>query len=421
MLKILLTIFYLGQIAGSTPSTTTPSEVIGLESPIISEEYKLFPGDGLLVTITGKSNYSYHATVTYEGKITINLPVGSTISEQGLVIPRYDVVNTVKVSGLTLKSAQETLSNVFNNYLKSVSVKLTLLSMRQGAVFVSGEVQSPGVYYVSPVERVSQVINKAGGITPIGSKANIKLVRQGSENQTVDLDRFERTGDLANNPFIETGDIIIVPKVQGIVTVKGAVFGRGETKLRHSVLTTEKERISEGVYELKPNDRISDMIIKAGGITPWADLTAGYIERLDTNGKHRMKIPIDLYKIIFEQDSTKDLIMRNGDILVIPPLNTLVYVQGEVNRPGSFLFSPNLKSSDYIGQAAGPTNYANIRGAYLRRGQKKISLKKDPLVEPGDIIFVPRTTFKWWQDYVTIISAIAIPIATALLYLRVSP
>ncbi|MEO0092121.1 MAG: SLBB domain-containing protein [candidate division WOR-3 bacterium] len=420
MIKLLLAFFYLGQIAGTGSEATTSPEVIGLESPIISEEYKLFPGDGLLVTITGKTNYSYHTTVTYEGKVTINIPVGSTISDQGLVIPRYDVVNTIRISGLTIKSAQETLSNVFNNYLKSVSVKLTLTSMRQGAVFVSGEVQNPGVYYVSPVERVSQVISKAGGLTSIGSKANIKLVRQGNENRTVDLEKFERTGDLTNNPFVETGDIIIVPKVQGIVTVKGAVFGRGETKLRHSVLTTEKERISEGVYELKPNDRISDMITKAGGITPWADLTAGYIERLELNGKHRMKIPIDLYKVIFEYDSTKDLIMCNGDILVIPPLNTLVYVQGEVHNPGAFLFSPNLKSSDYIGQAAGPTNYANMRKAYLRRGQRRISLKKDPIVEPGDIIFVPRITFKWWQDYATVISAIAIPIATALLYLRAS-
>ncbi len=420
MFNLLLIFFYIGQIVETPASVSTASEVIGLESPIISEEYKLFPGDGLLVTITGKSNYSYHTIVTYEGKITINLPVGSTISEQGLVIPRYDVVNTVKVSDLTIKSAQETLSNIFNNYLKSVSVKLTLLSMRQGAVFVSGEVQNPGVYYVSPIERVSQVINKAGGLTTIGSKANITLIRKGTETKTIDLEKFERTGDLTNNPFIETGDIIIVPKVQGIVTVKGAVFGRGETKLRHSVLTTEKERISEGVYELKPNDRISDMINKAGGVTPWADLTAGYIERLDTNGKHGIKIPVDLYNILFENDSTKNLLMRNGDILVIPPQNTLVYVQGEVIKPGAFSFLPNLKSSDYIGQAAGPTNYANMRKAHIRRGTKKISLKKDPIVEPGDIIYVPRITFKWWQDYATIISAIAIPIATALVYLRTS-
>jgi protein involved in polysaccharide export with SLBB domain len=96
----------------------------------------------------------------------------------------------------------------------------------------------------------------------------------------------------------------------------------------------------------------------------------------------------------------------------------LVYVQGEVTNPGSFLFTPNLKSSDYIGQAGGPTHYASLGHGYIRRQSKKISAKNNPLVEPGDIIFVPRTTFKWWQDYATIISAIAIPIATALIYLR---
>jgi protein involved in polysaccharide export with SLBB domain len=124
--------------------------------------------------------------------------------------------------------------------------------------------------------------------------------------------------------------------------------------------------------------------------------------------------------VLFEKDSTQDLLMRNGDVLVIPPMNTLVYVQGEVTNPGSFFFTANMKSSDYIGQAGGPTNYANSRGVYIRRQGKQISAKNNPLVEPGDIIFMPRTSFKWWQDYATVISAIAIPIATALLYLRTS-
>jgi protein involved in polysaccharide export with SLBB domain len=397
----------MGQVTPPTGGIEFPTTLLGVESPIIAEQYSLLPGDGLLVTVTGKTNYSYSALVTYEGKVTINMPVGSTVTDKGLIIPRYDVIDAIKISGLTLKSAQDTLTKVFNIYLRDASIKLTLMSMRIGVVSVTGEVLYPGVYNASPVERVSQVIFKAGGVTAIGSKSNIKLVRGKNERNDINIEKFERDGDLSGNPFVESGDIIIIPEVKGMVTVKGAVFGRGETKLRVSALTTEKERVSEGVYELNPQDKVSTMVTKAGGITPWSDLKGT-----------RIKIPISLYKILFEKDTIKDLLMRNGDILVIPPTNTLVYVQGEATNPGAFLFTPNLKSSDYIGQAGGPTNYANMRKGYIRRAGKKISLKNDPLVEPGDIIFVPRTSFKWWQDYATIISAVAIPIATALIYLK---
>jgi len=417
---ILLTLYLFSQIMAPTGGANLTSGILGVESPIISDKYHLLPGDGLLVTITGKTNYSYNTVVTYEGKVIVNIPVSSMITEKGVIAPRYDVADVIEIAGLTIKQARDTINSVFNTYLRDVTIKLTLTGIRTGIILVTGEVQNPGAYYASSVERVSQLILKAGGMTPIGSKSHIKLIRGDTQQTEINIEKFEMAGDLSNNPFVESGDIIFVPEVEGMVTVKGAVFGRGETKLRTSALTTEKERISEGIYELNPNNTVSDMITKAGGITPWADLGNSYIERLENVKGYRIKIPVDLYKILFEKDSTKDLVIRNGDILVVPPTNTLVYVQGEVTNPGSFLFTPNLKSSDYIGQAGGPTNYASMRRGYIRRLNKKISIKNNPLVEPGDIVFVPRQSFKWWQDYATIISAIAIPIATALLYLRIS-
>jgi protein involved in polysaccharide export with SLBB domain len=419
MISIILSLVLLGQVIAPSAGEVTGG-VLSIETPINSQEYRLLPGDKLLVTISGKANYSYNALVTYEGKVLINIPVGTMVSENGAVIPRYDAVSAIKIAGSTIDIAKDTLSKVFLTYLRDVSVNLTLVGIRSGIILVTGEVQNPGAYNASPVERVSQLILRAGGITPIGSKSNIKLIRGNSTKTDINIEKFEMEGDLSNNPFVESGDVIFVPEVKGMVTVKGAVFGRGESKLRTSALTTEKERVSEGVYELNPQDKVSNMITKAGGITPWSDLSSAYIERLETEKGVRTKVPVDLYKLYFRKDSTQDLTMSNGDILVIPPLNTLVYVQGEVTNPGSFLFTPNLRSNDYIGQAGGPTNYANMRRSYIRRTNKKVSARNNPLVDPGDIIFVPRQGFKWWQDYATVISAIAIPIATALLYLRVT-
>jgi len=408
------------QTGTGAPSAPTPSMVFGqtpitslegVEGPIISETYVVMPGDKLLVTISGAAAYSYETWVTYEGKVTLNMPVSSYTSAD----PAIATVDAVRISGLTLQQAQDSLNVEFERYFRDAQVKLTLTRLRTGIVFVTGEVRYPGAYDASPVERVSQVIAKAGGLSPLGSKTNINLNRDGRLHSIVDIERFENDGILMANPFVQSGDIIHVPAVSGLVTVKGAVFGRGEYRLRTSALTTEKERISEGIYELKPGERVFDIIRKAGGITPWADLPNAYVERLIVGGDGaRKKIPIDLHAIIFERDSSQNIVMMNTDMLVVPPINTLVYVEGEVASPGPFTFTPNQRSSQYVGQAGGPTNYAYMRGSYILRNGEKLSMKDDPVVEPGDIVMVPRAMIKWWQDYVTIISAIGIPVASIL-------
>ena len=388
------------------------SSLVGVESPIISDKYVLMPGDRLLVTVQGSVTYSYDAWVTYEGKINVTIPVNAD---------KMEVIDVVSVSGLTLAQAQDTLTATMLRYFRTATVKLTLTGLRSGIVFLTGEVLYPGAYNASPVERVSQVIARAGGLAPLGSKTRIKLIRNGQVHSIVDIERFETEGDLLANPFVESGDVIQVPAVEGLVTVKGAVFGRGEYRLRISALTTDKERVSEGIYELKPGERVSEMISKAGGITPWADLSKSYIERLVVGGGGtRVKIPVDLRRIIFEQDSTGNIEMMNTDIMVIPPLNTMVYVEGEVSKPGSFTFGPNLRAGDYIGQAGGPTNYANPRDAFVLRAGRRVSVRGNPVVEPGDIVMMPRLNLKWWQDYVSIISAIGIPIASILITVSLS-
>jgi protein involved in polysaccharide export with SLBB domain len=382
------------------------SSLVGVESPIISDKYVLMPGDRLLVTVQGSVTYSYDAWITYEGKLNVSIPVSTT---------KLEVIDVISVSGLTLAQAQDTLAATMSRYFKSVRIKLTLTGLRSGIVFLTGEVEYPGAYNASPVERVSQIIARAGGLAPLGSRTRIRLIRNGQVHSIVDIERFETSGDLLANPFVESGDVIQVPAVEGLVTVKGAVFGRGEYRLRISALTTEKERISEGIYELKPGERVFDMIAKAGGITPWADLSNSYIERLVVGGGGaRKKIQIDLRRIIFERDSSGNIDLANTDIIVVPPINTLVYVEGEVTTPGSFKFGPNLRAGDYIGQAGGPTSYANARAGYVLRAGHRISTRGNPIVEPGDIVMLPRQGIKWWQDYISILSAVGIPVASIL-------
>jgi protein involved in polysaccharide export with SLBB domain len=400
------------------PSVSPVPSLVGVESPIISDRYILMPGDRLLVTVRGRVTFSYQSVITYEGKVTINLPVGSMAPtyESGSQNLNLDVVDAIAVSGLTLRQAQDTLTRIMSRYFQDAEVKLTLTGLRSAIVFVTGEVQYPGAYNASPVERVSQVIARAGGLSPLGSKTRIVLIRGGIPFANVDIERFENEGDLQANPFIESGDVIYVPPVEGLVTVRGAVFGRGEYRIRASALTTEKERMSEGIYELKPGERVFDLIRKAGGITPWADLHNCYVERqvLGSNGQ-REKIKVDLYRVLFEQDSSQNIELVNADVLVVPPINSFVYVQGEVNKPGSFLYTPGLRVNDYIGQAGGPTENGNLGGVTIIRADRRLTGKTNPVVESGDVIVVPRYGIRWWQDVVTILSDVGIPTISLIL------
>ncbi len=404
---IYITLFLFSQSEAFSSAATQPSvsPLLGVEAPILSEEYILMPGDGLLVTLSGKITYSYNTAITYEGKVFIT-------------IPEVGIVDAVKISGLTLKEGEDSLGRVFRRYYKEVKVKLTLTNLRSIVVFVTGEVLNPGSYNASPIERVSHVISRAGGLTPLGAKRNIKLFRKDNLFATIDLEKFEAEGDISNNPFLESGDRIHVPPRIGSVIVKGAVFGRGEYRLRYATLTGEREKLSEGAYELSPGERVSDLISRAGGITPWADLEAAYLERKERKTGEKAKIALRLSEIIENPNSPYNIELRDEDVIIVPSIKTDVYVQGEVTTPGSYSFFPNHRVSDYVGKAGGVTHYANWREGYIQRGTKRISLKDDPLIEPGDKIFIPRVSIKWWEDYVTILSAFS-PFAASIAYLLI--
>ena len=367
----------------------------GLERPIVSDEYILMPGDSILVTITGATNYSYLTGVTYEGKITVEVPVTSMPTPQGVYVPKYDVVAAVPIYGLTLKQARDSLQVIFAKYYRNVRSDITLTGMRLFSIFVIGEVLVPGAVKAYPVDRVSIAIARSGGITTVGSRSQIELKRNGEVYAIVDLEEFEKTGDGQYNPYVQDGDVIYVPRMIRSVIVKGAVFGRRGYELRVAELTASRERTSEGLYELLEDECVSDLLAKAGGTTPWADLKSSYIVRGEE------KIPIDLTDIE-EENNPNNILLQNGDDLVIPSINALVFVQGQVVNPGAFTFQPNLTASDYIGLAGGPLSDAHLGGAYVQRGKKKISTRKNPVIEEGDRIYVPRQVFKFWQDYVEI-------------------
>src|SRR5512137_898030 len=126
-------------ILSAQSAPTAPASVTGLDKPIISEEYFLMPGDSILITVSGGTNYSYSAFVTFEGKVIIKIPVSSMVTPEGIYQPKYDVVEAVPIYGLSLKTAKDSLRVVFQKYFRNVNVSATLIKMRTIVLFVVGE------------------------------------------------------------------------------------------------------------------------------------------------------------------------------------------------------------------------------------------------------------------------------------------
>lgn len=379
----------------------------GLERPIVSDDYLLHPGDSLMVIISGRTHFSFVTLVAPEGKIFLQIPSETILRSEklGNFQNPFEIIGEVPLDGLSIKEARELLNKEYSRYYKGIQTSLILVAFRRFKVFVVGEVFRPGIYTATPVTRVSEVVNWAK-LKGTASRGRIELQQRGDVASLVDLHRFEMTGDPTSNPFVEDGDVISVPPMKESVTVMGAVYGSGVYELRVSALTAEQTRSSEGNYELEAGERVSDVIQKAGGVTPWADLSHSYIERSNPDPTHRKRIPVELHHILIGEDPSKDIELVNGDLLVIPSLEDKVYVEGAVNEPGSYLFQPNMTVKEYIGQAGGPTERAKLSNTKVKRANGSLFKESEVTeIKRGDTIIVSRIRFKWWEDYLTVATA----------------
>lgn len=392
MLAIIVSTLFLNN--GSTSQTLKP-----LISP---EDYFLQFGDQVVVALSGGINFAYETMVTPEGKIFIQTP--TKIEETP-----FEVIDEVMVSGLNLAQAKELLIESFSKYFKDVEVSITLIEVRTFSVFVGGAVVNPGVYEATPLMRTSQVLDTAQ-LKGNASRSRIQLLRDG-ESIVVDIYEFHIGGNPQTNPYLRDRDVIFVPEMEAFVVVKGAVYGTGVHSIRVSELTAEQMRISEGTYELLAGERVSDILRKAGGTAPWADLRNAYLERLRSEAPGKTRINLNLGEILSESGTKANIPLRNGDILVVPSLEEKIYVTGAVNNPGAFDYQSTLSVTDYIGLAGGPTARANLkRVRILCTDGTQIGTPfgtHSPELRQGDTIIVPEVVLKWWQDYVTIVTAVS--------------
>ena len=354
-----------------TPSQPSrPSELIALEGVVDRNEYILGPGDEVDVSIWGGEEYkSYNLTVSAEGRLLVP-PAGP-----------------IEVSGISLAAAELKVQQGLARYFTSGSSSLTLLKPRVFRVTVAGFVMVPGTYTVSAVDRVSDLLQAAGGVRRAGSIRRINLYdRQRQPLKKVDLASYLIDGDRDKNPQLIDGAIVEVPEAENTVVMIGVMpglFARSD-----SIVTAnrEKELSPRNVVEFFEGETLGDVL----QFTGYPEVSDGQFMALV-----RMSRPGDTGKETWQElgEDRENMVLEDGMVIEFYSAERMVYVNGLVNLPGKYPFYPGRTVGEYLGMAGGAARDADEDKVYLQKdNNKKVEVDLDTMVNPGDIIVLKQKT-----------------------------
>ncbi len=312
---------------GATAGLSISGEEPLLGRPVDAASYRLGPGDVLVLAVPGVLRENVILVVDAEG---------------GIVLPGS--AGRVEVAALTLEEARRAVGKALASLVRRQAFALSLQAPRRFKVYVVGAVEKPGVYAASPVTRVSEIVDLAGGILAGGSKRNLTVERSDSLELRADLVAFAALGDQTKNLLLEGGDVVRVP----VRTEEMAVFGGVATP---------------GVYEFVAGETVESAIVLAGGLVPGAERDKAWVSRLGSEGSEaRQQKPADPL-----------LNLTAGDAVVVPVIGDFgrvhaVEVMGEVQFPGSYPIVPGVDTvADVLKRAGGLTAAANPASARLLR------------------------------------------------------
>ena len=179
-------------------------------------------------------------------------------------------------------------------------------------IFVLGGAKYPGSYTVSGLATVTTALFAAGGVKPIGSLRDIQVKRQGQTLRTFDLYDLLMRGDSSDDIQLQSGDVVFVPPLGRTASLDGEVQ-------------------RPGIYELKGNDSVAELIQMGGGLTATADSVSAALLRVD---EQQRRIVLNINP---SAPATGSLQLRNGDLLHVtrlrPQIDSGVTLQGYVYRP----------------------------------------------------------------------------------------
>ena len=351
-------------------------------------------------------------------------------TERG-TITRLKPDNTTEIISFNLKDVENKVTDIPLQREDVVSISSIFDLRDKYTVTINGEVRKPGKFAFGDNMKVEDLILKAGGFAEGASTKRIEVARRVSDSnpesknstvaQVFSVDVDDQITPGTANFVLQPFDIVSVYSLPGYEKQK--------------VVKVEGEVLYPGSYTIKnKNEKISDLVKRAGGLTVFADVEGGSLKRnniailgLDksktdstalaleqTAKSNRLKqaykdstsnddqqqrndfVGIDLKNILKSPGSKIDLLLEDGDELRIPKEQQIVRVNGQVLYPSAVVYDNSKSFNDFVSNAGGYAPRALKSGAYVvypngtvKGTRKFLFFNIHPGVKPGSQIYVP--------------------------------
>ena len=331
--------------------------------------YRLGPGDEVIIDIWGTSQNTIRQQISPDGTINI------------------EKIGPVSLSGMTVSEANEYLKRVLGKTYSgldapngTLEIRLTLGNTRTIQINVMGEVVQPGTYALSSFSTVFHALYRAGGVSNIGSLRNVQVTRNGKTVAKVDVYDFIMKGKTQDDIRLQEGDVIIVPAYEALVQISGNV----KRPMR---------------FEMKKNETLATLISYAGGFS--ADAYTRSLRVVRQNGEE------------YEINTVKEIDysaypMRNGDVVtaeaILNRFTNKLEVRGAVYRPGIYQLNGEINTvRALVNEAKGLTGDAFTNRAVLQREREDLTSEiisvdvrsimagtsPDIPLQKNDILYIP--------------------------------
>lgn len=382
----LLLALQVPQITGSA-ETAAPS--VGYSETLSREGYILGPGDVLTAVVEGGCN----DVMLLSGLLPAAV---CPVSGDGLL--QVPGVGQIAVAGISIQEAQQQLQLLVRRYYPGLSIGLSLSEPRMLNVWVSGMVEKPGRYSLLAIQRVSDLVLAAGGVTPYGSRRGVMNLPDGG-TQLVDLS-FGPDGQPRSDPYLVNGASVLVPLVDAPVFLARP----GEVLLSTDGTVLPNARHQIEAWDSVDGETVAGFLGRTGGPEGRIDLARSV---LVSGGRE--------YPIWSSSQGMIQNPVLPGDTIRMAVLGNQVYVAGAVNHSGAILYQSGMSVRDCIDMAGGTVASGRIGRARLYRmggefasGSEALSME----ARPGDVIEVPHSLESRYQTTIVILASLVTMTAT---------
>jgi protein involved in polysaccharide export with SLBB domain len=357
---------------------------------------------------------------------------------------------TMKILGVDLKAALagNPIDNVVMEPRDRLLVHRNPSRVDPPTVFIKGEVAKPGRYPLTTNMRVEDLVRVSGGLKRSAYTESADLARfETNGNQKTPGDRLElnltaaMNGDPKTDVPLRDGDILTIRQLPRWTDIGASITVRGEV-------------LHAGTYGIAPGERLSSVLARSGGFGPEAyaygavlmrrevlelelkshmelvqrvkaeEVTLKALPDADADQKNakltaigqteatlvQLQASAPIGRVVMHvspdmkswQNTTADLVVRDGDVLFVPKKAGYVMVNGQVFNPTAVGYRPGHNAKWYLSQAGGVTQIADKKAVFVIRADGSVIAAKnnnsgwwggDPMsanLRAGDMIVVPE-------------------------------